>query len=135
LDGAIAAVAPLLGCTDSTDRLVFVTNATTGVSAGLRSTKAVLKARHGDSKNANSERRPKILQLSTVYVHVGVATNYMALNEDFELLTVPIEYPISEKEILRRVTKAIDEVTSCNVDYKNSFNQTHYARNEEPVEI
>ncbi|KAJ3195180.1 hypothetical protein HK101_000890 [Irineochytrium annulatum] len=88
------------------DDVVFCTNATTGVNAGLRSLRGVL-ARQGKKPLLNGRKR-KILTLSTVYPYVNRATDYTVINEgNLEHLNVEVAFPISERDLLGCVEAAI----------------------------
>ncbi|KAJ3207274.1 hypothetical protein HDU67_007583 [Dinochytrium kinnereticum] len=108
IETALADIAAVLGVPVSD--LTFVDNATAGVSAALRSFGPISRKRLEGVRGgrAGVKGRLKILQLSTVYHYVGLATEYTAHNEDVDLVTVPITYPISENDIIAKVTEAIE---------------------------
>ncbi|KAJ3096813.1 hypothetical protein HDU97_005557 [Phlyctochytrium planicorne] len=84
--------------------IAFVENATTGVNVALRSIKSIM--------NRPGRLRPRgrkfILQLSTVYHYVGLATAYTAKAEGLEILKVQVAYPISDAELVGLVKAAIE---------------------------
>ncbi|KAJ3195971.1 hypothetical protein HK101_010477 [Irineochytrium annulatum] len=110
LDEAIKPVADILAV--DVDDLVFVNNATAGTNAALRSVRRLLRDR-GQGVETPSGRKRKILQLSCVYLHVGEATAFTADLEGLEVLTVDVEWPISEAELVDRVRRAIDDEESA----------------------
>ncbi|KAJ3095108.1 hypothetical protein HDU97_007263, partial [Phlyctochytrium planicorne] len=87
--------------TDPRD-IAFVENATTGVNVALRSIKPIMR------KAGAVKGKKLILQLSTVYHYVGLATAYTAKNEGLEIRSVDVAYPISDDEIVKRVKAAIE---------------------------
>ncbi|KAJ3414745.1 hypothetical protein HDV05_006084 [Chytridiales sp. JEL 0842] len=111
LDATLSHVAPLLGA--QVDDLVFIQNASFGVNSAFRSLRAVLKHQGkpvtaAEWHAAGGKGARKILQLSTVYPFVNIATHYTASNEgDLQVLTLPIQHPISESQLLDLVRTAI----------------------------
>ncbi|KAI8852737.1 pyridoxal phosphate-dependent transferase [Chytridium lagenaria] len=89
LERALGKVAGFLGV--RTSDIAFVENATTGVSAALRSIGAVKR-----------RRMEGLLGLRD-------GTAYTADNEDIDLVTVPVTYPISDADLVAKVTAAIEK--------------------------
>ncbi|KAJ3113172.1 hypothetical protein HDU96_003706 [Phlyctochytrium bullatum] len=120
---------------DPTD-LVFVENATGGVSTCLRSLQNIIAWRYGEelklagagstaaglewrkpllekaaapAAGKEVKKRLKILRLSTVYHFVGLASSYAAATEGMGIVEVPVSYPISDDEIVARVRSALEK--------------------------
>ncbi|MCJ1386349.1 hypothetical protein MMC17_009475 [Xylographa soralifera] len=89
-----AAVAPLLGV--STDEVVFVPNATTGVNTVLRS----LVYEPGDV----------ILHFSTAYGACEKTIEYVCESTPAERLCIVLQYPIEDKEVVQKFREAVETV-------------------------
>lgn len=80
----------------SPEELALVTNTTQGVNTILRS----LDFQPGD----------RILQFSTGYVSVDKTTEYVCdTHPDVKVVEVPVTYPISDEDLLRKVEKVVEE--------------------------
>lgn len=89
-----AAIAPLLGV--STDEVVIIPNATTGVNTVLR--------------NLIYQDKDVILYFSTAYGACDKSINYICETTKAVSKVVVLEYPIEDEEILNRFKGAIEEV-------------------------
>ncbi|KAJ3064127.1 hypothetical protein HDU98_000143 [Podochytrium sp. JEL0797] len=103
LDKALERVAPVLGLKDIDD-LVFVTNASTGVTAALGALKKTIELR---TPNQPQSRVPKILMLSTTYIGTSLAVRFAAKRDGFEILEIPTVFPMSDQTLLNLVSTAI----------------------------
>ncbi|ORY29234.1 hypothetical protein BCR33DRAFT_772554 [Rhizoclosmatium globosum] len=98
LDRALLPVAKVLGLSDVED-IVFVGGATQGVNAVLKSLKPILRAQG----RLPSTKRQFIFMMSTTYIQVAGAIRHTCLNDGFEVLELPVIFPMSEAELLSRV--------------------------------
>ncbi|KAI9199327.1 pyridoxal phosphate-dependent transferase [Polychytrium aggregatum] len=105
LQESLAQVAPLLNV--SAADLAFVNNATSGANAVLRSAPTLLAAKGHSSSVLPNGRKRSLLRLSTVYGGVRPVVQYVADTVGFNVIDVPVEYPISDDDLVGRVEQAI----------------------------
>ncbi|KAJ3093751.1 hypothetical protein HK100_006426 [Physocladia obscura] len=105
LNRALEPVASFLGL-NSIDDLVFTANTSTSVTAVLRSLKQILKAQ-GRFPILPNFKSQKILMLSTAFHGDVHAIRYTCINDGFEVLEVPVVYPLSEDALFAIVEEAI----------------------------
>lgn len=93
LDESRAAMADFLGV--PVDEVVFVSNATTAINVVLRS----LKFEKGDV----------ILHLGSIYGSVEKTIEYLRETTDVDRISVPVEYPVDDEDLVSRFQQTIKE--------------------------
>lgn len=94
LDASRNAIASFLNI--STDEVVFIPNATTGVNVVLRS----LRFRKGDV----------IVYFSTIYGGCEKTVEYLRESTDVEAVKIEIQYPITDNEVVRKFEATLQMV-------------------------
>lgn len=104
MENALQHVAPLLNI--SPHDIVFVSNATGGVNAVVRSMRNLLRSK-GFSNVLENGRRRSIIHFSTLYGAVRNTIEYIADVTDMTTIDVPLTYPMSDDDVVETFEKAI----------------------------